>query len=119
MLIVDDDDDGREIYVCILDRAGFAVDQAASGVGALAHVERTRPDAIVLDYQMPGMNGAETWRQLRRRAPTRPIPVVMLSGTELQARPVTWDAFLEKPCTAEELIETLWMLLVRSRSPGA
>jgi CheY-like chemotaxis protein len=117
VLIVDDDDDGREIYGCILDRAGFSVDQAGSGAGALAHVARTRPDAIVLDYQMPGMNGAETWRQLRRCAATRRVPVVMLSGTELTALPVTWDALLEKPCTAEELIETLWRLLERLPSP--
>ena len=59
VLVVDDDEDVRQIAVQALDAMGLQVREASDGVRALAEVERERPDLVLLDFSMPGMNGAQ------------------------------------------------------------
>jgi signal transduction histidine kinase len=78
LLVVDDDDDVRQVLVDGLRLEGFHVFEAADGAAGLRALERETPDALVLDYAMPEMNGAEVARRARALRPG--LPVVFCSG---------------------------------------
>lgn len=81
ILLVDDEDDVREVARMSLEMmGGFEVLPASSGAEALERAERERPDAIVMDVMMPGMDGPTTFRALRENPATRPIPVILLTA---------------------------------------
>ena len=87
VLLVDDDASIREVIQLTLELVGgWTVHLAASGSEALAHVQDQRPDAILLDMMMPGMDGATTLTQLRRAMPERDVPVILLSAKLQQRR---------------------------------
>ena len=79
LLVVDDDEGVREVTATRLTEAGYAVREAASGLQALASLEGNPcVDLVVLDFAMPGMNGAEAAAELRKRWPA--MPVVFVTG---------------------------------------
>lgn len=78
VLVIDDDDYVREVVVQALTDAGFDVTQAADGAAGLAHLDRIRPAAAVIDFIMPGMNGAEVARRAQLKMPG--LPIVFVSG---------------------------------------
>lgn len=78
VLLVDDDEGVRETTASMLQVLGMSVRHAASGPEALAQIEAAVPDLLVLDYAMPGMNGAELARHLRARGVT--APMLMITG---------------------------------------
>ncbi len=81
VLVVDDEDTiQRVIQVCLEDIAGWEVLVADSGQVALTLSETERPDGILLDVSMPGMNGVEVLQQLRSLPSTRQIPVAFLTA---------------------------------------
>lgn len=81
VLIIDDEPDIREIIqACFEDIAGWYVITAASGQEGLAKVMAEKPDAIVLDLMMPGMDGFAFLRKLRSRPEGQSIPVVLLTA---------------------------------------
>ena len=74
VLVVDDDEAGREVTANVLDDLGYEVIEAGSGGAALEQLERhPKIDAVILDFAMPGMNGADLARELRLRRPGAPI----------------------------------------------
>ena len=79
VLCVDDDDSVRSMLQILLQSQGYKVLTASSGREALELVPLSRPDAVIVDYSMPGMNGAETAGRLKRLRPG--TPVVMFSGS--------------------------------------
>lgn len=81
VLVVDDEDDIREVAGVSLEAVGgFEVTTAASGPEAIDKAAAERPDAIVLDVMMPGMDGPATFRRLQADAQTRDIPVILLTA---------------------------------------
>ncbi|WBB58365.1 response regulator transcription factor [Streptomyces sp. WMMC500] len=117
VLVVDDDPTVAEVVAGYLDRAGYAVDRAADGPQALAAAETARPDLVVLDLMLPGMDGLEVCAKLRD---TGPVPVIMLTargdeddrilGLELGA-----DDYVTKPFSPRELVLRVESVLRRSR----
>jgi CheY-like chemotaxis protein len=82
VLIVDDEEDIRELARISLERVGgMSVLVAGSGPDGIEVAARERPDAIVLDAMMPGMDGPATLEQLRANPATAEIPVVFLTGS--------------------------------------
>jgi DNA-binding response OmpR family regulator len=79
ILIVDDDPEIVEMTELLLQRAGYCVRTAHEGDGALAEVRANAPDLVLLDINMPGMNGWEVLRLLKEDELTRGIPVIMFS----------------------------------------
>lgn len=79
MLIADDDDAMRIAVTYILESAGFKVEQARNGMEALALAKTGRSRAVVLDIEMPSMDGLRALSLIRRNAPTASLPVLMLS----------------------------------------
>ena len=94
VLLIDDEDDIRSIAAIALERVGgWEVKAAADGAAGVAIAEEWRPDAILLDAMMPGMDGLATLKALRKRPGTDTIPVVFLTASVQTAeRQVLLDA---------------------------
>lgn len=110
ILVVDDEPNTRAYIGTILMQEDWRVDTASDGFAALELVERTRYDAIVLDYRMPGMNGADLCRQIEVRRPG--IPKVLVTGyptidTVYPAVESGVNHVLAKPLNPRELIDVL------------
>jgi two-component system response regulator HydG len=119
ILIVDDDEGTRAYISKVLSRKGWEVDTAGDGESGLALIHERAYDAVVLDYRMPGMNGAEVCRQVRKIQPgIRPI---FLTGfptidTVYPAIEGGADRVLAKSADLAELIGVLEEELGRTES---
>jgi CheY-like chemotaxis protein len=114
VLVIDDGAEALELYGAFLEYHGFEVDVAADGVSGLAKARATRPDAIVLDYSMPRMDGEQVLSRLREDPCTQRIPVLMLTAVpELLSRRTRAEctALLEKPCEPDRLASALHALV--------
>ena len=80
LILAEDDPDIRLVSKLALKRAGYRVTATANGREALEAVAQDRPDAILLDYMMPEVDGAEACRRLKADPATRDIPVVFLTA---------------------------------------
>src|SRR4051812_25873794 len=82
VLLADDDAISRKLLAAALQRMGFEVQTAEQGAEALHLIETKDPDLLVLDFEMPGQNGAEVCHQLRgsEREEIRTLPVIMLTA---------------------------------------
>ncbi len=109
ILVVEDDEDLRELLRLCLEMDGFSVSTSANGKEALDAVRRERPDAIVLDMWMPVMNGWRFCRELEARG-ERTAPILVMTaaaGAERLAAEVDADAWLGKPFEPPVLSEKL------------
>ena len=109
MLVVDDVDDGREIFAEYLEFRGFRVATAADGLEALEKAFELLPDVILMDLSLPGIDGWEATRRLKQDERTRAIPIIALTAHALAERPrqgareVGCDAVVTKPCLPKDL----------------
>jgi two-component system response regulator GlrR len=126
ILLVDDDTDILELLSVWLKGAGYTVTTAENGQQALAQVEAVRPDLVVTDVLMEGIDGLKLLSELRRQNPV--LPVIMLSGSAgipdaVTATKLGASAFLTKPITKETLLEqleqvhTAWVTWQNSEHP--
>jgi len=116
VLIVDDVEDNRRIYAMFLRFDGFDVTTAVDGHDALEQVRAGLPDLVVMDLAIPGIDGWEVTRTLKRDSRTRAIPVIAvtghaLAGAEARAKAAGCDAFLTKPCLPETLSREIRRIL--------
>jgi two-component system, OmpR family, phosphate regulon response regulator PhoB len=116
ILVVEDDPDQRELIRWHLKKAGYATGTASRGFDALVKSRSLSPDLIVLDLMLPGVNGFEICKALRRNPATAGTPVLMLTSmcTEF-SRSMGFEAginaFLAKPYVPDELLSTVEELL--------
>jgi two-component system response regulator AtoC len=106
VLVIDDDPGVRDYMEALVSRQGYRVFLAADAEQALSGLDDSRPDIVTLDVVLPGMDGLETLRRLKQRAPD--VPVVMLSGhgqarNIVEAMRLGASDFLRKPFEVEEL----------------
>ena len=106
VLVIDDDPGIREYLKALGERQGYQVSAASDGEEAIASLSTLRPDIVTLDAVLPGMDGLETLRQMKKLIPD--IPVIMLSGhgqarTIVEAMRLGASDFLRKPFEVEEL----------------
>ena len=121
VLLVDDEDSLRRVMKDLLEREGYIVSEARDGVQALDQVDRTGPDVIVLDLNLPGLDGYGVLSHLRSRPATADIPVVVLTAkgdedNEVRVFELGADDFLTKPFRARALSARLDAVLGRRRS---
>jgi CheY-like chemotaxis protein len=110
VLVIDDGAEARDLYCAYLEFHGFTAEAADDGPTGIAHALEHRPDAIVLDFSMPRMDGAEVLVHLKADPRTSGIPVVMVTAVpELVDRDTrsACAAFLEKPCEPDTLMDAL------------
>jgi len=107
ILLVDDDAGLRALLRTTFEAVDVELDEAANAAAAAAVLERRRPDVIVLDVRMPGMDGFEFCRAVKGDPKRRDIGIVLLTGdgaTPAEAREAGADAFLRKPFSPLELL---------------
>ena len=107
VLVVDDDGRNRKLAVDVLRLAGLRTLEAATGGEAIARATAERPDVILLDLQLPDLDGTEVARDLRADPRTAEIPVVALSALRLEGREdwlreAGFSGFLGKPIDVPE-----------------
>lgn len=112
ILIVDDHVDAGETMGMLLRAAGHEVRVVNRGDDALDEAPRFRPDVVLLDIGLPGMDGYEVARRLRQRFPAEPVLLVALSGYgqdehRRQAREAGFDHFFTKPVSVKVLRDFL------------
>ena len=106
LLVVDDEEDIRDLLYSFLKATGYQVITASSGEQAIELAKSEKPNAILLDVKMPGVNGIETCRRLRAEQQTRFIPVIMATGfgtTNTEATEVGADDIIYKPFNLSDL----------------
>ena len=121
VLLVDDDARILRMLERTLSAEGYAVDAVADGGAALARVERSVPDLIVLDVTMPGLDGLAVTRRLRARRLA--VPILLLTARDaLEERVAGLDAgaddYLVKPFEIEELMARVRAMLRRNHLPN-
>ncbi len=127
ILIAEDELHLREVLHMQLERSGFEVIEACDGEEALVSAEQMRPDVILLDVMMPGMDGYEVLRRLRASYATRYIPIIMLTAKDTKEDMLTGfrggaNDYLTKPYQGEELLlrvnnQLRWSRQQREASP--
>ena len=113
ILIVDDDADFRLGLRTALEMKGYQVDEAAHGEEALAKLAEKPPLLVLLDLQMPVMNGREMLQRMRATPDLKEVPVVIISGFgfEWEAELMGAQGYIGKPFEQEELQATIANLL--------
>jgi two-component system cell cycle response regulator DivK len=116
VLVVDDFADGREMVAEYLAFRGFTVTEARDGEEAIELARKLKPEIVLMDLRMPGMDGWEATRRLKKDPQTRHIPVVALTAHALTpeiaaARNAGCDAVVAKPCDIGALADSLIKML--------
>ena len=116
VIVIDDSAPTRQFLQACLTSAGCEVITASSGVGAVPLVERQKPDLVLLDIMMPGVDGLEVCRRLKADVATRDVTVIIVSGqlhpaNIRRAREVGANAYIGKPFDEDELLSVVHVAL--------
>lgn len=110
VLLVEDNEDNRIVYATMLEHFGFEVVEVETGEEALEKARNGRPDIILMDISIPGMDGWTATERLREDPDTREIPVIAVTAHALpehreRAEALGCEGFLTKPCPPRRLLE--------------
>jgi two-component system, cell cycle response regulator DivK len=116
VLIVEDNDKNMKLARDVLGAKGYQTLEAVTGEEGVKLAKEKKPDLVLMDIQLPGINGIEAFRQIRGDPATRAIPVVALTAsvTPTDRSAITaagFDAFLGKPINLKEFLETVKRLV--------
>jgi two-component system, cell cycle response regulator DivK len=109
ILVVEDQEDNRQIVRDLLTTTDYEVIEAENGEEALAAIAKQQPDLILMDIQLPMMDGYEATRRIKADPALRAIPIIAvtsyaLSGDEEKARAAGCDDFVPKPFSPRQLL---------------
>jgi two-component system cell cycle response regulator DivK len=109
ILVVEDQEDNRQILRDLLTSADYEMTEAENGQEALDAVAKKKPDLILMDIQLPIMDGYEATRRLKGNPAYKDIPIIVvtsyaLSGDEGKARDAGCDAYVTKPYSPRQLL---------------
>ncbi|MEN8846621.1 MAG: response regulator [Akkermansiaceae bacterium] len=111
ILVVDDHESLRESFLEVLAMKGYETQGAEDGESALALVEQTQPDLVIMDHQLPGILGAEAIKIIKKACPVLPVIGFSTDDHESVMRAAGADRFLAKPVAMGDLIEEIEALL--------
>ena len=109
ILVVEDQEDNRRIIRDLLTSVGYEVMEAVTGEEGVAAAETHRPDLILMDVQLPGLDGYEATRQIKANPDLEHIPIIVvtsyaLSGDDVKAFEAGCNAYVSKPFSPRELL---------------
>ena len=109
ILVVEDQEDNRQILRDLLGSAGYQLVEAENGEEALQALARQRPDLILMDIQLPIMDGYETTRRIRANGDFKEIPIIAvtsyaLAGDDAKALAAGCDGYVTKPYSPRQLL---------------
>jgi len=112
ILVVEDQEDNRQILRDLLGSAGYEMIEADNGEDAIAMATAHRPDLILMDIQLPILDGYEATRRIKGNPALRQIPIIAvtsyaLSGDDVKALEAGCDAYVTKPFDPAELLERI------------
>jgi len=118
VLVVEDEEDLRDIARFTLEGAGFEAIEAVNGVEGVAKAEAERPDLVLMDIQMPLLDGYEATRRIKALSGMQRTPVVAVSsfamkGDEEKARAAGCDAYVTKPYSPKQLLAFVRQFLAK------
>jgi two-component system cell cycle response regulator DivK len=121
VLVVEDNDRNRKLVRTVLEHAGFDVVEAETGEEGVAMAAELAPDLVLMDVQLPGMDGLDALRLLRTGELTRHVPVVAVTafamkGDDARALEEGFDAYILKPINVRSLVDQV-RALIDSRPP--
>lgn len=116
ILVIEDTEDNRRIMRILLTKAGFDYAEAVDGTAGLDLARSLHPDLVLLDVQLPGMDGYEVARRLKADPLLSRIPVIAvtsyaLSGDEAKARAAGCDGYIAKPFSPSHLLAKVTEML--------
>jgi two-component system, cell cycle response regulator DivK len=109
ILIVEDTEDNRQIMRDLLGHAGYDLIEAVDGEAGVAEAKRQQPDLILMDIQLPVLDGYEATRRIKADPETRHIPIIAvtsyaLSGDETKTKAAGCDGYIAKPFSPRQLL---------------
>ena len=109
VLVIEDHEENRRIIRLLLGSAGIDMIEAVTGEEGVAKAEGERPDLILMDIQLPGLDGYEATRRIKGNPALRHIPIIVvtsyaLSGDDVKAFEAGCDAYVTKPFVPRELL---------------
>lgn len=109
VLVVEDTEDNRQIIRDLLSSAGYEMIEAVNGEEGVALAERHKPDLILMDIQLPVLDGYEATRQIKANADLRHIPIIAvtsyaLAGDEAKTKAAGCDGYVAKPFSPRQLL---------------
>jgi two-component system, cell cycle response regulator DivK len=109
ILVIEDTEDNRQIVRDLLESAGYALIEALDGLEGVAAAEREHPDLILMDIQLPGIDGYEATRRIRAVPALATVPIIAvtsypLSGDEAKTRAAGCDGYVAKPFSPRQLL---------------
>ena len=122
ILVVDDSHDVRLLLVAVLQRAGHEVVEATDGASVQSWVSDAKPDLIILDLMMPGMDGWEALERLKSSPASKHIPVIIFSALNedrdlAKARSMGAIDHISKPWTEDDLLDRIrWATTIERKS---
>lgn len=124
ILLIENDEASLDIYGTTLRHFGYDVWESRSAEAALRLLDRDRPDLVIVDLGLPGMDGFEAIGEIRSDPRTAGLPIVVCTvhsfpWDEERARSAGSDVFLEKPVPPQRLLEEIRRLLDASAAPEA
>ena len=109
ILVVDDNEDNRQILIDLLSAAGYEIVEASNGLDAVALATSERPDLVLMDIQLPGIDGHEATRRIKAEPALARTPVIAvtsyaLAGDDVKAAEAGCDDYVTKPFSPRALL---------------
>jgi len=109
ILVIEDQEDNRRILCDLLTDRGYEIIEATTGLDGVTIAEKERPDLILMDIQLPGIDGYEATRRIKANPTLHQIPIIAvtsyaLSGDDAQALEAGCDAYVAKPFSPRALL---------------
>jgi two-component system cell cycle response regulator DivK len=116
ILVVEDQEDNRKIVKDLLTNSGFEVVEAVNGIDGVSLAEKMLPDLILMDIQLPGIDGYEATRQIKAKSNLASIPIIVvtsyaLSGDAKKAYDAGCDDYVAKPYSPRKLLAKVFKFL--------
>ena len=118
ILLIEDTEDNRQILRDLLTAAGYDIFEATDGATGVTMAAELQPDLILMDIQLPVIDGYEATRRIKADPSTQSIPVIAvtsyaLAGDELKTREAGCDGYIAKPYSPRHLLEKVREILAR------